>query len=135
MGRQAGSDHSLADLHEMVGTPPSLRKKYPDFRRKVLEKAHKDINRHTALAYEWEAVKNGRSVAGIRFLFAQKRAGRVVAKKQAKVVQDSSDAKNKAFIAATKCHAASKGRCTPKDNLQCQVCAQLVSLGKRAGTA
>jgi plasmid replication initiation protein len=122
----------IEGLYQQLDVPESHRADFAAFRRRVLEKAQKDIHKHTALRFEWEAVKNGRSVAGIRFLFAQKRAGRIVAKKQAKVVQDSSDAKNKAFIAATKCHAASKGRCTPKDNLQCQVCAQLVSLGKRA---
>lgn len=123
----------IEGLYQQLDVPESHRADFAAFRRRVLEKAQKDIHKHTALRFEWEAVKNGRSVAGIRFLFAQKRAGRIVAKKQAKVVQDNSDTKNKAMLDAVACFKASKGRCQPKDgSLKCQLCAQLLQIAKPA---
>lgn len=61
----------LVDLHEMLKTPKSLRDKYKDFRVRVLDKAHKDILKFTKLYYTWEAIKKGRSVVEIKFLFQQ----------------------------------------------------------------
>lgn len=62
----------LIDLHEMLNTPKSLREKYKDFRVRVLDKAHKDILNFTKLSYTWEAIKKGRSVVEIKFLFNKK---------------------------------------------------------------
>lgn len=58
----------LTDLFETLDAPTTLQR-YPDFRRFVLEKAHKDINKKTTLEYEWEPIKKGRSVQAIRFIF------------------------------------------------------------------
>lgn len=62
---------SLSDLHEMLDAPESLRANFKDFRRRVLEKAHKDITAKTGLVYQWEPVKNGKgkAVTAIRFVF------------------------------------------------------------------
>jgi plasmid replication initiation protein len=120
----------LEDLYRMLDVPASMRR-YPDFRRKILDRAQRDIA-CTSLRYQWEPVKRGRAVVAIRFVFTKKGVVAVTAKKATKKAQNDSAAKNKALLAAVKCHAASKGRCTPKDNLQCQVCAQLVQTGKKA---
>lgn len=71
---------TVAKLHEMLCTPPSLQN-FKDLRRRVLEKAYKDIHKRTTLKYEWESltatgqpVKRGRKVEKIRFVFSpQKR--------------------------------------------------------------
>lgn len=60
----------IPGLYEMLDIPPSLRANFAFFRRRVLEKAHKDINKKTTLEYEWEPIKKGRSVGAIRFIFA-----------------------------------------------------------------
>ena len=50
---------SVLDLHEMLNTPNSFRANFTEFRRWVLEKAHKDISKYTKLIYEWEPIKKG----------------------------------------------------------------------------
>ena len=66
---------SLTELHEMLNTPESLRANFKDSRRRVLEKAHKDITGLTSLRYEWEPVKKGRAVVAVRFIFSRWRYG------------------------------------------------------------
>ena len=59
----------VSELHELLGTPESFKKNFTDFRRWVLDKAHKDINKLTSLKYDYEAVKDGRSYKEIKFIF------------------------------------------------------------------
>lgn len=63
---------SVSDLHVFLDTPESFRKNFAEFRRRVLDKAHKDITELTSLRYDWEPVKVGRSVEKIRFTFRKK---------------------------------------------------------------
>lgn len=58
-----------SELHTMLGTPESFRKDFFEFKRRVLEKAHKDINELTTLKYDYEAIKTGRSYKEIKFTF------------------------------------------------------------------
>jgi plasmid replication initiation protein len=60
---------NLDELHQKLDVPESLRKKFPDFRRRVLERAYEDINATTSLSFEWEPIKSGRTIIAIRFLF------------------------------------------------------------------
>lgn len=62
----------LAELHEMLNTPQSLRKNFKDFRIRVLEKAQKDISEKTTLSFEYEAIKEGRAVSEIKFKISKK---------------------------------------------------------------
>lgn len=62
----------LAELHDMLDTPKTLRDKYKDLRVRVLEKAHKDILQFTDLYYRWEPIKMGRAVYAIKFTFGKK---------------------------------------------------------------
>lgn len=62
---------SLSSMHETLNTPESFRANFAEFRRRVLEKAHKDITKETSFSYEWEPVKHGRAVTGVRFIFAK----------------------------------------------------------------
>lgn len=61
----------ISDLHEMLDTPKTFRENFKNFRIRVLEKAHKDINEKTSLSYEWEPIKNGRAVSEIKFKFCK----------------------------------------------------------------
>jgi len=51
---------SVSELHRLLGSPESLQANFKDFRRRVLEKSHKDILAHTHLRFEWEPIKVGR---------------------------------------------------------------------------
>lgn len=92
----------LTELHDMLDTPETL-KRYPDFRRFVLEKAHKDITEKTSLNYEWEPIKQGRAVASIRFIFSQKKALPVVKKKRNDAKEKQSQRNNAAAVTAMNC--------------------------------
>lgn len=62
----------LKELHEILDTPKSYKDSYKDFRRFVLDKAHKDILKFTGLYYTWEPIKEGKSVRWIKFTFGER---------------------------------------------------------------
>jgi plasmid replication initiation protein len=68
----------IDELCNMLDVPKSLRANFKDFRRRVLEQAHKDIveRENSSLWFDWEAIKKGRSgkVVAIRFVFSQDKA-------------------------------------------------------------
>lgn len=115
---------SMADLHRFLDTPKSLQNDFAQFRRWVLEKAHKDITAHTSFRYEWEPVKVGRSVEKIRFIFSSKKLP--LAKKE---LEDAKEKKrqrllNQRFLRAVECAKAKRGDCRSMDNVRivCKVC-------------
>jgi len=108
----------LSDLFQMLDAPASLQR-YPDFRRFVLEKAHKDITKQTGLRYEWEPIKKGRAVASIRFTFGARSSQASQKKNQAK--RSTDNALLKKAVACFK-----SGSCSPRSNKQCDICKRLV---------
>lgn len=115
---------SMADLHRFLDTPKSLQNDFAQFRRWVLEKAHKDITAHTSFRYEWEPVKVGRSEEKIRFIFSSKKLP--LAKKE---LEDAKEKKrqrllNQRFLRAVECAKAKRGDCRSMDNVRivCKVC-------------
>ena len=68
---QPSSTIALAELHEMLNVPDSMRHNFGEFRRRVLEKAHKDISEKATLRYAWEPIKEGKAVTAIRFVFSR----------------------------------------------------------------
>jgi len=107
----------LNDLYEMLDVPPSHRSDFAAFRRRVLEKAHKDICSKTSFQYEWIPIKSGRSVATIRFAFSAKITSAVKVTTTEKQVNTN----NKLFIAAMKCFTS--GNCNYKNNSNtCRIC-------------
>lgn len=110
---------SLADLFEMLDVPVSLRANFKDFRRRVLEKAHKDITSQTGLRYQWEAIKQGRAVAAVRFTFGTRSAQASEKKNQAQRSKDNALLKK-----AVACFKS--GSCSPRSNKQCEICNRLV---------
>lgn len=109
----------LADLFEMLDVPSSLRANFKDFRRRVLEKAHKDITTQTGLRYQWEPIKKGRAVAAIRFTFGARSAQTSEKKNQAQRSRD-----NELLKKAVACFQS--GSCSPRSNKQCEICNRLV---------
>ena len=118
---------SVAELHELLNTPESFRKNFTEFRRWVLEKAHKDIHGHTSLKFEWEPLKAGRSVEKIRFFFSGGR--KALAEKEKEILKEEKRKRLEAqrFIAAVACAKAKEGDCTTRDNkrLVCKLCVEL----------
>lgn len=110
---------NLADLFEMLDVPASLRANFKDFRRRVLEKAHKDITTQTGLRYQWEPIKQGRAVAAIRFTFGARSAQASDKKNQAQRSKDNALLKK-----AVACFQS--GSCSPRSNKQCELCKRLV---------
>lgn len=116
----------LSDLFQMLDVPASLQR-YPDFRRKVLERAHRDITSQTGLRYQWEPIKQGRAVAAIRFTFGARTVQASDKKNQAKRTKD-----NELLKKAVSCFQSSGPSCTPKKTKQCELCLRLVKPGQKA---
>lgn len=110
----------LPDLFQMLDAPASLQR-YPDFRRYVLEKAHRDITTRTGLRYEWEPIKKGRAVAAIRFTFGSRSAQASEKKNQAKRSKD-----NELLKKAVACFKTKGPSCSPKNSKLCDICKRLI---------
>lgn len=61
----------LVELHNVTNPPPSILENYKNFKTRVLDIAHKEINEKTSLKFNWEAVKQGRKVIAVRFVFSR----------------------------------------------------------------
>lgn len=107
---------ALDDLFKALSVPDSLRR-YPDFRRYVLEKAHKDIKEKTSFRYGWEPIKKGRSYVAIRFTLSTHRKA-----SQKRATADKTNTENnKLFLAAVACHKL--GECKPSArSKKCTIC-------------
>lgn len=118
---------SIDELHEMLGTPESLRKKFPDFRRRVLEKAHKDILNTTTLTYEWQPVKQGRAFTAIRFTFSGGKRTAVQKEKTLRERWKQSSRNNANVVEAIACVKKKTGQCSARSNKKkvCDVCQRL----------
>lgn len=62
----------IEELHHLTNAPPSLRSNFSNFKVRVLDVAHRDINAKTNLQFSWEPIKTGRKVTEIRFVFSSK---------------------------------------------------------------
>lgn len=92
---------SVLDLHEILNTPASHRTDFWQFRTRVLEKAHKNINAKTKLKYDWEPIKKGRTVVEIRFIFSS--AGEKKIKKTDARKEKQSQRNNEMMLKAYRC--------------------------------
>ncbi len=117
----------IEGLYQQLDVPESHKVDFAAFRRRVLEKSKKDIEAYTSLRFEWEPVKQGRAVAGVRFIFSKIRSAPVATKKKRKAVTEESQKRNAAMIGAHKCFAQCQGQCTPRPGLmQCELCKKFV---------
>lgn len=116
---------AIADLHIMLNVPESLKKDFAAFRRRVLEKSHTDIHKHTSLRYEWEPIKKGRAVIAVKFTFAQKRAEKITHEKELEDRRQKQKHNNKWGVAAIRCREKQGGICAkenPETKNACKVC-------------
>lgn len=124
---------SLSDLFSMLDVPDSLRANFKDFRRRVLEKAHKDITAKTGLRFEWEAIKKGRAVDSIRFTF-RRRAVVTEEKKTSERKNKDGELKNRLLKDAVKCFRENGENCVSSESEQCKICLRLVKSAKPEST-
>lgn len=115
----------IDELHDMLGTPESLRKKFPDFRRRVLEKAHADIHRDTSLVFDWRPVKKGKAVQAILFYLGPKSL-EVREEKEREQAYKESQARTYAMVAASDCAREKHFACKEQNNKKnvCAVCVE-----------
>ena len=118
---------SVDDLHEMLFTPKTYRENFKNFRTFVLERAHRDIHKHTSLRFTWVALKDGRRVGAIRFSFTGRgfaESKREDAKKQAARAFNKAKRNTAAWHEAVACAKEKKGICTLRDRAKrvCAVC-------------
>lgn len=118
-------EFALKDLHEYLDTPTSLRLNFKDFRIRILEKAHKDINK-TSLEFAWEAIKTGRAVTAVRFIFHDKMREKVEKTNALRAQRAESQKNNKEFLTAYNCAKAKKGYCDGEGKPACNVCQSLI---------
>ena len=119
---------SISELHEMLNTPVSFRSNFAALKRRVLEKAHTDIQKHTDLRYDWEPVKTGRKVTAIRFVFKKGRPHKVTpACRKIEQPASTDPAKTKLFDSAMRCGTENKGKCSGDLQTEdvCAFCRQL----------
>ena len=95
----------ILDLHRMLNVNQTLQR-YPDFRRFVLNKAHNEINKKTDLEYEWNAIKKGRKVVSIEFVFSKK----ALAEAQKKQAEKERKSANKYSLQAFTCWKEKGGK-------------------------
>lgn len=114
----------LVDLFTMLDVPVSLQR-YPDFRRKVLEKAYNDIHAKTCLRYSWDPIKKGRAVYSIRFVFGSY-SEKVKKEAEERKKQKKSDENNALLKKAVECFRENGSICSPTENKMCDICVRLV---------
>lgn len=102
----------VSDLHEMLNTPESSKKNFAEFKRYVLEKAHKDILKYTKFEYEWEPIKRGRSVVSVRFIFSKRKSLKATKQKTDDEKKKQSERNNAIFLTVTECRKQHINDCT-----------------------
>jgi plasmid replication initiation protein len=60
---------NLDKFREQLGLTPELYPRFPDFRRRVLDAAIKELNHKTNLVIEYQALKTGKKITAIKFDF------------------------------------------------------------------
>lgn len=117
----------LKNLHFMLDTPESLKTDFAQFRRRVLEQAHKEISAKTNFYFKWEAVKKGRSIHAVRFIFTHENDGELEKKQKTKKEQHTGISRNKSILLALDCSKKKHGQCLVQDNKTwiCKMCIQM----------
>jgi plasmid replication initiation protein len=117
---------AIEELCDMLDVPKSFRDDFGALRRKVLERAYKDIAERegSTLWFDWEAIKRGRGgkVVAIHFVFTQDKA-RDLVKNQSQpdefaIHTQLQQQSNRCFENLMK----RKKVCTPKKSSKCKFC-------------
>jgi plasmid replication initiation protein len=60
--------YDLKDLRLTLGIPAKLYPRFYDFRKRILEPAQKEVNEKSSSYFEFEMLKKGRSITGVKLL-------------------------------------------------------------------
>lgn len=103
-------------LHTYLDAPASFKTHFGQFRIFVLGQAKKDIEKNTSLRFEFTAIKEGRAVKKVRFVFPG--VAKAIATQEAKLTEDY----NRKFAGACACRKAET--CTKQFSRQaaCRYC-------------
>lgn len=112
---------SLEKLHFVTTAPESLKKNFKDFRCRVLEPAEKEINGKTGLKYRWEAIRQGRKVTAIRFIFSGMEAS-AATPATATTVDDELKKWQRLSNACYEKHIKAGSTCKPNNGQKCTYC-------------
>lgn len=113
----------LDELHNMLGTPLSMRKDFRQFRVRILEPAQRDIYNKTEFYFDWAPLTKGRRVDRIKFSFTE--PDPLSAEEQKKI-----DAEKIVMLQSesNKCYEANQAKkrdCKPKKRSEvCQYCTE-----------
>jgi plasmid replication initiation protein len=114
----------LIFLHEILAVPPSFKKDFRQFRKFVLEPAHREILSQTGLVYAWEPVKRGqRKVVAIRFIFDIEKTA--LATKSESQKQEEAETVFELQRLSNQCFERLKRlkhQCEPKKSKKCDYC-------------
>lgn len=119
---------SLEELHNAMNATPSTRKNFKEFRKQVLEIAHREITEKTSLYFDWEPVRKGlRKIDAIRFIFTKE----IPVVQPLALANGCDDAKRKA---ADECYLRQynvlKKRCNPsKRGCKAKTCGYCTTTG------
>lgn len=116
-------EFSLKDLHEFLGTPDSFRSDFGNFKKRILLKAEKDINK-TSLEFSWEAIKTGHAVTSVRFTFRDKIRKRIEYKKKEDEEEKRRKKVNDDYAQAVTCAKQKNGECLEDTQKKavCEIC-------------
>ena len=119
-------EFALKDLHDYLDTPDSFRSDFRNFRIRILEKAHKDINK-TSLEFAWEPIKSGRAVTAVRFLFRDKMREKIEKKKELDKDNKNKSIHNDMYRSAVFCAKQKNGICEGQpNNTTCDMCMKMI---------
>lgn len=119
---------SLKQLHSMLDTTDSIKQDFAQFRRRVLEQAHKEITQKTRLEYKWTSIKQGRTVTSIHFIFSKKALAEKEKEEQIKKSQQQRNYIKPALDCFKETRASFvDGKCPIEKykTLKCRLCKQL----------
>ena len=115
----------IDELYKILNVPVSHKSDFAAFRRRVLEKSHRDIHDKTSFNYEWMAVKKGKSVSAVKFIFSESKK----AINNIYTQEKESQKNNKLFIQSVACFKS--GECTYKSkSKKCILCKKIHSKSK-----
>lgn len=118
----------LEELHRVLNVPPSLKKTWKDFQRRVLETAEKEILEHTSLRFKWEPMKEKRRVVAVRFIFetpSKKPSRKPVEAPKIKTQDKAHEREKIAFLRCTACRKKNGNTCPgpgKEANFVCKAC-------------
>lgn len=94
---------SLEDLYFSLNVPPTVQKRFGDVRRYILNLAQKEITTYTNMDFDWEPIKQGRSIVAIRFIFGKALIAARKKEQNTDKIQKQTSQNNKLALAVRAC--------------------------------